>query len=185
MLMKSAARHLVDADDRRDDQSVVLAGRNLDPVRLADPEPALGDLGDLVAVALDLVFVIHDVALGGQLATGLELDREAIAQRRDQRLLDRRNGVSAAFDLHRVADVELLLLDLEQLLAGRALEDERAPDPGRLAVDLECALAALGLDPEVVADREQLLAHLVARAGLLVVSVKKTHLLLLSWAPGC
>ena len=50
MLMKSAARHLVDTDDRRDDQSVVLAGRNLDPVRLADPEPALRDLGDLVAV---------------------------------------------------------------------------------------------------------------------------------------
>jgi hypothetical protein len=56
-------RHLVDADREGDDQRVVLAGRDIDPVGVADTEPALRHLGDGVAAALDLVFVVDDVAL--------------------------------------------------------------------------------------------------------------------------
>ncbi len=47
-------------------------GGDLDPVGVADPEPALGDLGDGVAVTLDLVLMIDEVALGAEVATILE-----------------------------------------------------------------------------------------------------------------
>ena len=60
---RSAAGHLVDAHGRGQDQRVVLPRGDLDPVGLPHPEPPLGDLGHLVAVALDLEFVIDDVAL--------------------------------------------------------------------------------------------------------------------------
>src|SRR5262249_15930842 len=45
----------------------------------------------------------------------------------------------------------------------RILQDERLPDAKGLAVDLEGALALFVLDPEVVPDREHLLAHPVRR----------------------
>src|SRR5207244_632228 len=96
------------------------------------------------------------------------------------RLLDRRHELTVALYFHRVADAELLLLDLEQLLARRGLKDERAPAPKRFAVDLERALAVLGLDPEVVTNREDLFVHLVARAAESVVPAQKSHARLLS-----
>src|SRR4051794_623638 len=176
-------RHLVDAHRCREDQSRALLRADLDPIRIADPEPALGDLSDLLATARDLVLVIDDVSLGPQLATVLELDREALAQGRDQCLLHRRHRLPVPLDLHGVADVELLLLDLKELLTRGALEDECAPDPKRLAVDLECALAGFGLDPGVVADREQLLLHLVARATEPAVLAQQPHTTLLSGEP--
>src|SRR5690349_3382520 len=145
-------RHLVDADGRSEYQGLVLTGRDVDPVRVANAEPALGDLGDLVAVALDLVLMVDDVALGVQLAAVREVDGEAIPQRRDQGLLDGGDRLAVALELHRVADAQLLLLDLQQLVAGRRLEHERAAQPQRLAVDLERVPVVLGVDPEVVAD---------------------------------
>src|SRR6185437_9806397 len=87
--------------------------------------PALRDLGDLAAIALDLVLVIHDVPLRAQLAAVLDVDRKALAQRRDHRFLDGRHRLTPALDLHRVADAQLSLLGLEQLFSGRALEHER------------------------------------------------------------
>src|SRR4051794_10717728 len=153
---RSVVGHLVDADRRGDDEGVVCAGRDLDPVAVADPEPALGDLGDLVAVALDLVLVVDDVALGGQLPALAELDREALPQRRDERLLHRADRASVTLQLHGVPDAQLLLLDLEQLVARRRLEHEGAAQPQRLAVDLERVPVLLGVDPEVVSDGEEL-----------------------------
>src|SRR5262249_31593463 len=165
-----AARHLVDADGRGQEQRVVLSRRDLNPVPVAAPAPALGDLRHLDRVALDLVLVIDDVALGAQLGVVLYLDREAVPQRRDQRLLDRRHRVPIALDFHGVADVQLLLLDLEELITRWALQDERLTDAESFSVDLERALPVLGLDPIVVADREQLPAPPVARPTRLVVS---------------
>jgi hypothetical protein len=68
-------------------------------------------------------------------------------------------------------DAELLRLGLEQVLAGGVLEDEGVPKAQRLTVDLERALATFGLDLEVLADREHLLAHAVARCASGLVSV--------------
>ncbi len=85
-----------------------------------------------------------------------------------------RSGVISAFltmaicwppgilDLHRVLHPQHALLDLAQLAAGAVLKEQRLPHAQRLAVDLENPLAALVLDPEVVADRDQVLPHLVA-----------------------
>src|SRR3954466_4679228 len=58
--------HAVDDSGHRQDQARLDAGLDLDAVGVGDPEPLLGDLGDLVAVALDLVLVVDDVALGLQ-----------------------------------------------------------------------------------------------------------------------
>ena len=73
---RDVVAHLVDADRGREDERVVLARRDLDPVRVAHAKPALGDLADRVAVALDLVLVVDDVALRLQLAAALDLDLE-------------------------------------------------------------------------------------------------------------
>src|SRR5262249_46526099 len=62
-------------------------------------------------------------------------------------------------DLHRVADVQHLRLDLVELVAARVLEDQRLAYAECLAVDLAQPLAVLVLDPVVVADRHQLLPH--------------------------
>src|SRR3954454_12863521 len=174
---RSVVAHLLDADGDGQDQPVVLVGLDLDPVRVAHAQPALGDLGDLLAVALDLVLVVDDVALGRQIVSALDLDRVAVADP-DERLLDGRHRSPAALDLHLVAHRELLLLDREQLVARAVLEHERVAHPERLAVDLEGALAAVGLDPVVVADREHLLAQGVARPlGATTVTQSSHHCL--------
>ena len=72
-------RHLVDANGDGDQEGVVLARPDLDPVGVAHTEPALGDLRDRVAVALDLVLVIDDVAFRVQFAAGIEVDLVALA----------------------------------------------------------------------------------------------------------
>jgi len=69
-------RHRVDDRGRGQDQDVVLAGHDLDPVGVADPEPPLGDLGDLVPVALDRVLVLDEVAVGVQVRAALALSRD-------------------------------------------------------------------------------------------------------------
>src|SRR4051794_10196272 len=168
-------RHLVDADRDGEDQRVLLAFGDLDPVGVADAEPALRYLGDVVAAPLDLVLVVDDVALRLHVLAAVDLDREPLAQRGDQRFLDRRDGVATALDLHRVADVQLLLLHGEELRTAGILEHERVADPHGLAVDLERPVAGLVLDPEVVADREQLLAHPVLRAAVVVAAPQQSH----------
>src|SRR3954469_24531736 len=84
-----SAAHLVDADGAGEDQRVVLTWRDLDPVGVTDAEPAFRDLGDLVAVAFEAELVVEDVALRLQVGSALDLDRVAVAQRADERLLDR------------------------------------------------------------------------------------------------
>ena len=71
--------------------------------------------------------------------------------------------------------MQLLLLDREQLVAGGILEDERRADAQRLPVDLERALAVLVFDPEVVADREEFLAHPVFRSAVVAAAAQQWH----------
>ena len=56
-------------------QRVVLPGLDLDAVGVAHAEPALRHLGDRVAVALDLVLVVDDVALRLHVVPVLDVDR--------------------------------------------------------------------------------------------------------------
>src|SRR4051812_3394855 len=81
--------HAVDDSGHRQDQARVLSVLDLDAVGVSDTEPLLGDLGDLVASALDLVLMVDDVALDLQVVTVLDLDLEPFAQRGDQGLLHR------------------------------------------------------------------------------------------------
>src|SRR5262249_17784447 len=101
----SVVRQLVDANDRGDDQRVVLARLDLDSIGVARAEPALRDLGDLLAVALDLVLVLDEVALRLQLLAALDLDRKPAPERVDQCLLDGRSGLTVTLDVHRPAQV--------------------------------------------------------------------------------
>src|SRR5262249_28254076 len=131
-----------------------------------------------VAVALDLVLVVDDVAAGLEILAVLDLDVEAVADAHD-RLVHGRQRLAVALDLHLVAHAELLLLDLGDLVAVAVLEPEGLADAQRLAVDLVDALALVVLDPGVVADRGKLLSHLEAPAGRRVVAMaQESH-----WSP--
>ncbi len=57
--------HLIDTDRDGDDQGATFCPpRYLDAIGVADAEPALRHVGDLVAVALDLVLVVDELPLG-------------------------------------------------------------------------------------------------------------------------
>src|SRR6185369_16224912 len=154
-------RHLVDRDRRRKDEGDVLVGADLDAVRISDGEPALRDLGNLLAIALELVLVIRDLALDIVVDAAGALDLEALTQRREQRLLDGRQHLPAALDGHHVTHADQLLLERRDLATGWVLDDQRLADPEGLAIDPERALPGAVLDPVVVADRDHRLAHLV------------------------
>src|SRR5439155_7360339 len=160
-------RHLVQDGCDGQHQRGVLPGGDLDPVGVSDPEPLLGHLGHRGPAVLDGVLVVDDIALDVQVRAVRHLDGPPVAQRGDQRLLYRRDGVPArVLDLHRVPYPGHALLDLQQLPAVAIFEDQRLADPQGLAVDLEDPLALVVLDPVVVADGHQLLAHAVVhRAG--------------------
>src|SRR6185436_16141050 len=75
-----------------------------------------------------------------------------------------------------VADAQLALLDAGDLVAAGVFEHEGLAQADRLAVDLVGPVPAVVLDPEVVADREQLLAHEEALVlGSVVVASQKAH----------
>ena len=67
-----------------------------------------------------------------------DIDAPTVADRRDERLLHRRDPTTVrTFDLHRVPDPEHPLLDPVQLAAVGVFQGERLADPERLAVYLE------------------------------------------------
>src|SRR4051812_14242760 len=153
----SAPGHLVHAHSDGQDQGDVLVLSELDPVGVPDAEPLLGDLCDLVAVALDLVLVVEDVAMGLQVLAALDVDDVVVADA-DESLVDS-GGRGAMLDRHLVAGAELLLLDLGDLIAAGGLEGEGVAEAHGLAVDLVGLVALFVLDPVVVPDGEQLLPH--------------------------
>src|SRR6516162_8758401 len=80
--------HVVKHRGNGQDQDVVLARSDFDTVGVPDAKPSLGNLGDLRAVLLDRVFMIHDVALNPQVRAIFAVDHPAFPQRRDHRLVD-------------------------------------------------------------------------------------------------
>jgi hypothetical protein len=60
------------------------------------------------------------------------------------------------------ADAHLAFLDLAEFVAVRVLKFQGLAHSQRFAVHLKSFLSLRVLDPEIVADRNQLLAHLVA-----------------------
>src|SRR5215218_4392525 len=108
---------VVDADRHREDQRIVLAWSDRHPVALADPEPALGDVGDRDAVTSDLVLMVQDVALRLQRTPAGQVDGEPVPKRVDDGLPDRGDPLIPAFDRHRVAGPQQPLLELDELVA--------------------------------------------------------------------
>src|SRR5215211_3704124 len=155
----TAGGERVDGNRDREDERGVLACHNVDAVGLAHAKPLLGDRRHSVAVALDLVLVVADAPVRLHIGAVLDVDREAISDPH-QRLVDGRGGVALALDRDLVADAELALLDPGNLVPRRVLEDKGLSDAKRLAVDLEGPFTQPVLNPVVVADRQQLLAHL-------------------------
>ena len=156
--------HGVDDRGNGQEQHIILAGRDLDPVGIPGPEPSLGHLGGLGPVALDGVLVVDDVALDVQVRAVFHLRYPSLPERLDHGLVDHRDPVPVRpFDLHAVPQMQHPFLDLAQLTAVHVLEQDGLPDPQRLAVQLEDMLALLVLDFVVVADGEHALAHLVPR----------------------
>src|SRR4029079_16715415 len=129
-------RHLVDGNGRGQDERDIFVRTDLDAVRISDGEPALRDLGNLLAIALELVLVIRDLALDIVVDAGA-FDLEPLAQRREQRFLDGGEDLAAALDGHHVADADELLLERRDLATGWVLDDQRLADPERLAIDPE------------------------------------------------
>src|SRR3954463_308840 len=179
--------HAVDHHRDRQDQRRVMLLCDLYAVGVRDAEPLLGHLGYLLAVLADPVLVVDDVSLDVQVVPMLDVDVEPFPQRGDQSLLHRRHAVTVAvLDLHAVAHPQHALLDLEQLMAGRILQNQGVPHSQRLAVDLERAPALLVFDPVVVTDGDQLLPHSVGHGAdpapfvasflaSFLTSVTKTH----------
>src|SRR4051795_5072770 len=101
--------------------------------------------GDRVAVALDRILVIDEIAVGVQVGTTLNVDLESIPQA-DEGLADGRVS-TRLLDLHRVPHPKLALLDLRRLLTRSVAQHERVAHANRFAVNFERAPAGLVLDP--------------------------------------
>src|SRR3954468_16888290 len=144
----SVVGHRVDGDgDSEDQRGIDLLAENVDAVGIAHPEPFLRDFGDLVAVLLDLVLVVDDVAVRLDVRRAVDVDLELVADA--DHLLVHCRVAPADLERHLVADGQLLLLDGRHLASAGVLELPGVSDAQRLAVDLE-RLAAVGvLDPVV------------------------------------
>ena len=71
-------RERVDGDGDGEDQHGLALVEHVDAVRVPHAEPLLGDLGDLVAVTLHLVFVIDDVPVHLDVIATVDLDVESV-----------------------------------------------------------------------------------------------------------
>src|SRR5258706_13714227 len=74
----------IDNDGSSENQHVVLALRNLDPVGVSPAEPALGHRGYDVASARDRVLVVEKIALGLEVVRTRHVDCEPVVDEREQ-----------------------------------------------------------------------------------------------------
>ena len=70
----------VDGDGDRQQQHGGVLVVDVDAVGVPGAEPLLGDRGDRVALAFDLVLVVDEVAMRLQVGTVVDVDLEAVAE---------------------------------------------------------------------------------------------------------
>src|SRR5260221_1908135 len=146
------------------DDHVVLTRLDLDTIRVRHAEPLLRHFGDFVAVGVQGVLVIQNIALNLQVRAVAHVDGPPLTQRCDKGLLNGSKSLAAgSLDHHRILHPQHALLDLAELTPVWVLEDERVAHAQCLAVHLEGVLAAISVNVEIVPDRDQTLAHLIAR----------------------
>src|SRR6187431_2430197 len=107
---------LVDRYGDGEQKRLILTRGDLDPICFTRPDPLPGDRCDHVAVALDLVLVGEDVALGLEILAVFDIDLVAVADS-DKRLVHGCQILAVALQLHGAAQVEYAILDVDQLLA--------------------------------------------------------------------
>ena len=147
---------------------VVLAGCHLDAVRVTDAEPPLGDLRDLSSHRPRSRTRDRRCCPAPAGTPVGDLHVEARAQWSYHRLRYRRDPSPSSdprspYVPHSNGPASWILH--QQRHPIQILEHHCLTDAQRLAVDLEGAAARLVVDPEVAADRQQLLAHLVPVAS--------------------
>jgi hypothetical protein len=152
----------VDAHGDGDHQSVVLAGRHVNAVGVADREPAPRDKGGRPLGGADLIFLADEVADGLELPVAGHVDRVAMLKRGEEHLAYGRDDRAVVLDLHRVPHREQLLVDHRQFGAVDVLQLERLPQAERLRVHAEDLVARRVGDPEVGHDREDPFAHQIS-----------------------
>ena len=103
---------------------------------------------------------------GLQILSAFDVDREAVADA-DQCLADRVVSLSIAI-LSRMLSLRSWIFATSR--PEGVLQQDRVAQPHSLAVNLVGAVSVLVLDPEVVADRDHLLAHVETASSWLVVS---------------
>ena len=140
-------------------------GATSTPVSVPDPEPPLGDLGDLVPVALDRVLMVDDVALDVEVRAVFDLDDPALAHRRDLMafwtMAMRLPPGSSISMLSSTRNMRSWILHSSRPCMSS--NNQRLADPQSLAIHLEHVLTAIVLDDVVIADPDHALAHLVPR----------------------
>ena len=88
-------RHQIDDDRRGQNQHVVLALVDVDPVGVGQAEPPLAHARDLPAAAFEGVFVVEEVTRRLQIIGPRHVDGEPAAKQREQVLLHHRGGLPA------------------------------------------------------------------------------------------
>src|SRR6516225_8105593 len=83
-------RHGIDGDRGGEHHHRIMAGRDLDAVRIGDAEPLLGHSRYCGVPVVERVLVVEDVALHVQVRAVTDLDHPAVAKRRDEGLLHHR-----------------------------------------------------------------------------------------------
>jgi hypothetical protein len=154
--------HLVDTDCHCQDDNVILAGIDGNPVAVPQAEPFLGYLRHLVVPFSICALVIQNVSFHLQVWFTLDLDHPALANLGDQGIFNHGDLLATrSFDLYAVLDAQNAVLDLTQLVAMCVLEDQGLEC---FTIHLEHFQSVIILNPEVIADGDHLLAHPVAIA---------------------
>ena len=160
----------VQADRDGDHQGVVLAGRDVQAVGVADPEPRPRDPRQHPVPVADLEVLVQQVPDRLEPLAARQVDVRPVVQRREHGLVHGSHHRAVVLDLHRVGERQELVLDRGQHGTRSVLELEGVPQRQDLGVDEVDTVAILIGDPEVVLDREDLLPHEIAHAAQAITS---------------
>src|SRR5689334_14109205 len=95
-------RHHIHCDGGGENHQIILPWGDLHPIGICNAKPLLGDLGHLLSTGLDRVLMIENIALNLHVWSSADVDRPAVTQWRNHRLLDGREGLAVgSLDLDR------------------------------------------------------------------------------------